>query len=49
MMKSVLSCRCTEECNAFVHGYRECNTPVQVKGAALPSSVAFRHLILGII
>nr|WP_270704731.1 hypothetical protein [Faecalimonas umbilicata] len=21
----------------FVHGYRECNTPVQVKGAALPS------------
>ena len=33
---------------SFVHGYRECNIPVQVKGGSLAQSVAFRHLVLGI-
>ena len=32
----------------FVHGYRECNIPVRVKGGSLAQSVAFRHLVLGI-
>ena len=33
---------------SFVHGYRECNNPVRVKGSSFAQLVAFRHLVLGI-